>query len=73
VKIKSEEEAMVKVMLGSSDGGPSISVDSGKFVLYAWMDAPVATIIYAESETIEGLFKEMEKLPLDQRKWKPLR
>ena len=43
------------VMLGPAYGGPSISLEEGKFVLYDWGDGPVGMDILAEGDTLVEL------------------
>jgi len=52
------EEALKKV-LGSVYGGPSISYENDKFVLYEWGDAPVGMYILISASTFEELLEKI--------------
>lgn len=43
----------LKAALGPTYGGPSLSVEGDKFVLYAWTDAPVGEELLASGDTLE--------------------
>jgi len=43
----------LKNILGEWYGGPSLSYEDGKFIIYSWGDAPVGMDILASGNTIE--------------------
>ncbi|RDJ34910.1 MAG: hypothetical protein DWQ19_08735 [Crenarchaeota archaeon] len=45
------EKELIKI-LGSDYGGPSLSYQEGKFVIYNWYDAPVGTEVLGCGPTI---------------------
>ena len=49
-----------KDLLGHCYGGPSISFEQDRFVLYVWGDAPVDYRILAEGKTLEALLADYE-------------
>jgi hypothetical protein len=57
----SELDEMLSRILGNMYGGPSISYEDGKFVLYEWFDAPVEMQILAEAYTFEELMAHIKK------------
>lgn len=64
---KKDLNASLKKWLGASYGGPSISYEDGKFILYAWGDAPVSMEIIAKSDTIEGLVDAIDKMKFGKK------
>ena len=54
---------LLRRVLGESYGGPSISYENGKFILYEWTDAPVRVNILVEHE-------EWDKFIQKVRVWK---
>ena len=45
-----EELMLFESVLGTADGGPSISRENGQWILYTWTDAPVTIEILAAAE-----------------------
>lgn len=52
---------LMKKVLSGTYGGPSISFEEGKFVLYRWYDAPVGDEILVEAETWDEFVEKLEK------------
>ncbi len=72
---------LLSEVLGGSYGGPSISYEEGKFILYHWGDAPVGTKILVSDETWSGFIVKVkawwpaekvrrEKFLADRKAWK---
>jgi hypothetical protein len=54
-------DTLLRKVLGETYGGPSISVENGKFVLYEWCDAPVGMKILAKGDTFEELMDDIKQ------------
>lgn len=49
---------ILKKVLGPTYGGPSLSYDDGKFILYSWGDAPVSIeILVSDSDFVSFVQK----------------
>lgn len=46
-------ELILKERLGDAYGGPSVSFQDGKFVIYEWSDAPVTENILGTGNNLE--------------------
>lgn len=53
-------EDKLKEILGHTYGGPSLSLESGKFVIYVWGCAPVGMNILGEGDTITEAILDYE-------------
>lgn len=53
---------VLKKVLGVSYGGPSISYENGKFILYKWYDAPVNMEILVSDKTWGGFVEKLNEL-----------
>ena len=51
----------LKKILGETYGGPSLSVEDGKFVIYVWGDAPVGMGILAKGDTLEECIEDYKE------------
>lgn len=60
---KATVDERLKVILGGTYGGPSISYEeeAEQFVIYQWGDAPVSETVLARGATIEALVKDYLK------------
>ena len=59
--------AALKEFLGPSYGGPSLSYEQGKFVLYTWTDGPCDIKILFTGDTLDEVMDNYLK-DLDSRK-----
>jgi hypothetical protein len=55
-----EMNKRLRKLLGETYGGPSISFEEGRFVLYTWTDGPVGTTILAEGATLLELLTNVK-------------
>jgi hypothetical protein len=51
--IKMSIQEKLREILGDTYGGPSLSIDRNKFVIYVWTDAPVGEDILSSGDTLE--------------------
>lgn len=52
---------VLKAVLGGPYGGPSISYEDGKFILYEWGDAPTGTYTLEEDTNWEKFLSKLAK------------
>jgi len=59
--VKTQFSKELQTILGPTYGGPSISFEDGKFVLYTWTDAPVGMEILISGTSIPDLVRKCKK------------